>query len=256
MKHSLLFALCMACTMLVMSCHSSKGGSDINAEDIGEGDLAEELNTISYELDWSEIRDGIKPIVKDGLHVKQEIVEKEVEDEVWDDDSLYHTEPKTVVDTTYYKYVQGNWRFVLVDGEKIVYDPNITIDDLGIIGTKEAVINLAHLKMRTDPRINNDNDFIYEMLYYLLYRDKSVEQHYKDIATQHYQAACNAFEEEGDLQKQIGTSALRIFWSPSSTSATIFIKFRYDKDGFLQVKSKWYDYDGNVDPSENHFWIF
>ena len=255
MKTLQVITLCLFCAFLVDGCSSkAKGGaSDVDDEVIGEGELAEGLNSITYRLDWSTLKDGIKPVVENDFHLLKwnETVEREVE--VYGVDSLdSYIETVSEQETKTTTYRTSQWRFVLDDGQKVMYRPDLTIDDLWIVAAKEVIINLARAKMYSDPRIKQDKDMIGEIVYYLLYRDKSVRQDVKAMALEHYQAACDAFETEGELEKIIGTSRMRVFYRPSSTPYNILVMFGYDKDGYLRVRST----DTNQDPTDDNTWTF
>lgn len=246
--------MCLFTAFLFAGCDSKSKGGDISVDDemIGEGELAEHLNSITYRLDWSCLKDGIKPVVENGFHLLKwnETVEREVE--VYGVDSLdSYIETVSEQETKTSSYRTKQWRFVLEDGQKVMYRPDLTIDDLWIVGAKEVIVNLARAKMYDDPRIQGDKNVICEIVYYLLYRDKSVRQEIKVLAQEHYLAACEAFEMEGELEKMIGTSKLRMVYRPSSTPYNILVMFSYDKDGYLRVKST----DTKLEPTDDTTWI-
>lgn len=247
MKYLKIFTISFACLFLFTSCQSDKNKkeNDTALEDedpIGDTDvptLEQQLNSISYQLDWNaqkwDYKDykmtiSLKPLKIDDFHV---ILHKYKERDL---SSRVDTIWKERVDTLH--YVLGQTRFVFIHGENVVYNPNITIDDLGLIGKKECILHLARVKMNNDPRIK-DKETLYEMMYYLQYGDEDVREDIKKMAKEHYQSACTRFEENGEqLQKFDNESRLTLFLQPSEASGVIAISFKFDENGFLKVRSK------------------
>lgn len=231
---------------------------DIFGSEIEEPEqtLEEQLNLISYKLDWTSLEDGCKPFIKkNGLHVIREPKNKELNGA--DTTMVNDFNGNTTDGYYYYNYVPGNRRFVLEEGKNIIYNPNITVDDISLIGIKECVIHLAAITMRSDPRIKDSDSFydiIKEAWYYLLYKDEGVKQDIKKIAEEHYQVACNSYLEQGELQKVLKTSKMRLVFNPSRAKGIIIIEFDFDKNGYLGVRSA-YVTDNKFDISNDGSWF-
>lgn len=240
MRYLKIFAVCFLSTFLFTSCQSDKNKkeNDTALEDedpIGDTDvptLEQQLNSINYQLDWNGMkRNDFKktisftPLKTDGYHLYLHKYKQNLSDSVW--------EEKT--DT--FAYGQGNSRFVLVDGEKVAYTPDINVDDLGLIGKKECILHLAKVKINKDPRIK-DKSTINEVMYHLQYGDEDVREDIKRIAKEHFKSACTRFEYNGEqLQKFDNESRMILFLEPTEAKGVIAINFYFDENGFLKVYS-------------------
>lgn len=294
MKHMYFCTIAVFCALLLANCQSNKAKSDLTdnteeiindgdndsnhvhdeEENIGDGNIDDDylldgedeeipeelimerrLSWITYKLDWTALKEGCKPITKNGFHV----IRLHNTDEVNNTDTTGIFDNDNTANDEEYPYTLRNKRYVLENGKNIIYNPNMTVDDFGLIGTKECVMHLAAIKMRTDPRIKDSesfNDIYNEMRYFLLYRDENVKQSIKDIAEEHYLAACNSFDEQGDLQKVLKTTKMRMIFNPSHAKGIIAIEFDFDKNGYLRVKSAYIEYVKFDISNEGHWMSF
>lgn len=214
----------------------------------------EQLNLISYKLDWTSLKDGCKPFKKDGFHLVR--MQKNEEMNNVDTTEIKNPDKGTTTEKDY-PYSSTNRRFVMENGKRIVYNPNTTIDDLTLFGAKECIMHLAAIKMRTDPRIRDSESYdeiIHEAWYYLLYKDDEVRQDIKKIAEEHYLAACSSYGEQGKLQKVLKTSKMRLVFNPSQAQGIIIIEFNFDENGYLEVKSAYVTW--KFDISSDIDWMF
>ena len=241
MKNMMFYAITLFLALLCTSCELNKTRKDIEStlpdqeeESLNQEEetltLKEQLNLIDYDL---YLPQGIIFSCKNGFHFL--VPDTTHNEKVNNEDTRYF------VERTYNPRCP---RFVLIRGEYVMYNPNISVDDLALIGIKEAIIWLSYMKMRyNDPRIRNLDD-VYDICseasYYLLFRDEEVRQDNKKIAEEHYQALCNTYEEQGELKKVLNSSDMRLCFELSQYDKYhryIIIIFDFDNDGYLKVTS-------------------